>query len=143
MNLLKAIFRDKDAFPSKKILVIDDSPVDSVLPHRILEKRGYDVRTVHSGRDGRTQAEAFQPDVILMDFNMPDMKGSEVCRLLKENPKTAHIPVIFITSEDTPQTVIETFENGAEVFLTKPINAHELLMQVRLTLNDKNYSPQE
>lgn len=116
----------------KTILVIDDSELDRHLAVSILQKRFY-VLTASDGMAGVRLARDKKPDLILLDFMMPGMTGSEVCRALKESVGTRDIPVIFLTSMDTPATVVDSFEQGAEIFLTKPVRSGELIRQIELT----------
>jgi PleD family two-component response regulator len=75
------------------------------------------------------------PDLILLDIDMPDMDGFEVCRQLKNNPKTRHIPVIFLTSNSDKKTTVEGFKLGASDFMTKPFDPEELTVRVKTQLN--------
>lgn len=118
---------------TKTVLVIDDSDLDRHVATSILEKNFY-VLTAPGGREGIEMARAKQPDLILLDFMMPEMKGPEVCHILKGDDRTSHIPVIFLTSMDTPETVVDSFEKGADIYLTKPISRRELVKQVELSL---------
>ncbi len=113
----------------KKILVVDDSEVDRRFVERVLSRR-YQVFTADSGRSGIASALQNKPDLILLDYLMPDMKGPEVCHALKSEPSTENIPVIFLTGLDDAGAMVDGFEQGAENYLTKPIGQKDLLRQV-------------
>jgi CheY-like chemotaxis protein len=118
---------------SKTILVIDDSAVDRKLYVGILEKR-LDVLEASSGRDGLSLAKERRPDVILLDFELPDLKGPEVCKMLKLEPLTKGIPIIMLTAYDMPAKVIDSFDCGVDMYLSKPVRAGELFKQVEQAL---------
>jgi CheY-like chemotaxis protein len=118
---------------SQTILVIDDSPVDRKLYVGILEKR-LNVIEATSGRDGLSLAKERQPNVILLDYELPDLKGPEVCRLMKLEPLTKDIPIIMLTAYDMPAKVIDSFDCGVDMYLSKPVRSGELFKQVEQAL---------
>ncbi|MBF0484896.1 MAG: response regulator [Candidatus Omnitrophica bacterium] len=130
-EFLKNIFRKEK---SKTILVIDDSEVDRTLAERILSQRHY-VLTANSGDDGIRLACEKRPDAILLDFMMPGMNGPEVCRRLRDDERTKTTPIVFLTSMDTPQHLLESFQQEADAFLAKPINPRDLLWQIERALH--------
>lgn len=124
--------------PRKTILVIDDSIVDRTFVEKTLS-RNYSVLTACDGHSGLEAARRHKPDLILLDFMMPDMNGSEVCRFLKEERETEDIPVILLTSLNDAESMSESFEGGAEQYLTKPIRKSDLLDQVKIRLQPPLY----
>jgi len=114
----------------KKILVIDDEPAIADLIKINLEADGYEVDTALDGMEGIEKAKASPPDVITLDVLMPGMNGFQVMELLKKNPGTADIPVIFISIVEGPQKD-RGFHLGAVDFLTKPIEYGELLKSLK------------
>jgi len=118
---------------SKTILVIDDSAVDRKLYVGILGKR-LNVVEASSGRAGFNLAKERRPDVILLDFELPDLKGPEVCRMLKLEPLTKGIPIIMLTAYDMPAKVIDSFDCGVDMYLSKPVRSGELFKQVEQAL---------
>jgi putative two-component system response regulator len=118
---------------TKTVLVVDDSALDRTFVLRVLSPR-YHVLTASGAREGIEVACREKPDLILLDYMMPGMKGPEVCRILKEERGMRDTPVVFLTSMDTPQTVIDALEQGAEAYLIKPIGARDLLAEIRLRL---------
>jgi PAS domain S-box-containing protein len=123
-----------------KILAIDDKQdnlivLAAMLAHLMPECV---LVTALSGPEGLRKAEAEQPDTILLDVKMPGMDGYEVCKTLKTDPRTSHIPVIMATAVHTdPQSRARGLETGADAFLTKPIEGVELVAQIRAMLRIK------
>jgi CheY-like chemotaxis protein len=118
---------------SKTILVIDDSVVDRKLYVGILEKR-LNVIEASTGREGLNLAKERRPDVILLDFELPDLKGPEVCQMLKLENLTKGIPIIMLTAYDMPAKVIDSFDCGVDMYLSKPVRSGELFKQVEQAL---------
>jgi CheY-like chemotaxis protein len=119
-----------------KIVVVDDIETNRTFFKRVLEKRGYTVLTAVNGEEGVELIRKEKPKLVLLDFVMPGMKGPEVCRIIKAEDMTKEIPVLFLTSVDAPTDIIECYEEGAENFLTKPIQAGELIKHVEMILED-------
>ena len=135
--LSNRLFGNRGSTVTNTILVVDDTETDRLFAQRVLEKKGYKIILASNGQMGIEMAKLHIPDLILLDFMMPDLNGPEVCKALKSNPKTENIPVIFLTSLETPSSVVDSFEKGADIFLNKPINANKLVAQISLTLNQK------
>lgn len=116
---------------SARVLVVDD-----ILPNvKLLEAKllgeYYDVVTAQSGEEALRKVTETNPDIILLDVMMPGMDGFEVCRRLKDDPKTAHIPVVMVTALTDAQDRVKGLENGADDFLSKPVNDTALMSRVR------------
>ena len=136
-NFFKNLFSPpSDDRKNIKIVVIDDLGTNRTFFQRILEKRGYTVLTAVSGEEGIPMVKKEKPKLVLLDFVMPGMKGPEVCRAIKTDTATKDVPVLFLTSVDTPTDIIACYEQGAENFLTKPIQAGELIKHVEMILED-------
>ncbi|WEX11711.1 PleD family two-component system response regulator [Chelativorans sp. AA-79] len=114
-----------------RILVVDDVPANLRLLEARLLAEYYDVVTARSGPDAIEICEASKIDVVLLDVMMPGMDGFEVCRRLKADPATTHVPVIMITALDQPADRVRGLEAGADDFLTKPVNDLQLLTRVK------------
>lgn len=114
-----------------RILVVDDVPANLKLLEARLLAEYYDVVTARSGPDAIEICEVSRVDVILLDVMMPGMDGFEVCRRLKADPSTTHIPVIMITALDQPADRVRGLEAGADDFLTKPVKDLQLLTRVK------------
>ena len=104
------------------ILAVDDSP-DNIEIIRNLLGKDYQIKAATKGRKAIEIARRKpQPDLILLDVMMPEMDGYEVCRILKADPETSQIPVIFVTGKADAANEIEGFELGATDYITKPFH---------------------
>jgi two-component system, cell cycle response regulator len=110
-----------------RLLVVDDVPANGRLLEARLNAEYYDVRTVNTARDVHEIAKEWQPDAILLDVLMPDIDGYEVCRRLKSQNATAHIPVVMVTALKEQPDRQQGLRVGADEFLSKPIE-HEILL---------------
>jgi DNA-binding response OmpR family regulator len=115
----------------KKVLVVDDSPTAMFMVTTILKREPYDLVKAHDGQQAIEVAAAERPDLILMDVVMPRKTGFEACRELKQREDTKSIPVILVTTRGDGENVEAGFESGCNDYITKPINAQELLAKVR------------
>ena len=113
------------------ILVVDDTPDNLRLLAGLLSGQGYIVRPAASGAHALAAAREEPPDLILLDVNMPEMDGYEVCKRLKVDERTGGIPVIFISALDALQDKIKGFEVGGIDYITKPFQAKEVLARVQ------------
>ena len=122
---------------SARILVVDDQPANVRLLEAKLQAEYFDVCTAVDGFAAIEAAKLEQPDLILLDVMMPGMDGYETCRLLKDEPRTRHIPVVMVTALDQRDDRIRGLESGADDFLTKPIDDVTLFARVRSLLRLK------
>lgn len=116
------------------ILIVDDTPANLQLLVGILHEEGYRVRPVTSGEHALKAARAEVPDLVLLDITMPEMNGYEVCRRLKADPKTADVPVLFISALSETDDKVRAFEAGGVDYLSKPFQVAEVLARVRTHL---------
>ncbi|WP_413171992.1 diguanylate cyclase domain-containing protein [Anabaena azotica] len=114
-----------------QILIVDDNPDNLRLLSKMLESKGFKVKKTVSGEIAIQAAKIEPPDLILLDINMPDMNGYEVCRQLKSQEKTANIPIIFISALDQTTDKVIAFEIGGADYITKPFQELEVLARVR------------
>ena len=113
-----------------RVLIVDDIAANVRLLQAKLEADYYEVLTASDGRTAIATAIADQPDIILLDVMMPEIDGYEVCRQLKENAETRHIPIILITALDGRDDRLSGLEAGADDFLTKPVD--DVVLMARL-----------
>jgi sigma-B regulation protein RsbU (phosphoserine phosphatase) len=116
------------------ILVVDDKPANLRLLSQTLAEKGYGVRTVTSGPRALESARTSPPDLILLDVRMPDMDGYEVCAHLKEDDRTANIPIIFISALDQVEDKVQAFRTGGVDYITKPFQVEEVLARTETHL---------
>lgn len=114
-----------------RILVVDDIPANVKLLEARLLAEYFDVLTAANGYDALVICERTQVDLILLDVMMPGIDGFEVCERLKDNPRTAHIPVVMVTALDQPSDRVRGLKAGADDFLTKPVNDLQLMSRVK------------
>src|SRR5471030_2807827 len=114
-----------------RVLVVDDVPANVKLLEARLSAEYFDVATAYSGSEALALCERAECDIVLLDVMMPDMDGFEVCRKLKSNPATHHIPVVMVTALDQPSDRVKGLEAGADDFLTKPVTDVALVSRVR------------
>ncbi len=113
------------------ILVIDDTPDNLRLISKIIESEGYIVRKALNGRMALQSAQRNPPDLILLDINMPEMNGYEVCQQLKASKITAHIPIIFISALAQINDKVKAFDLGGQDYITKPFQELEVLIRIK------------
>jgi len=116
------------------VLMVEDSPTISHLLAEALLKKGYEVLEANDGEEALRMADDQQPDVILLDVILPKLNGYQVCRQLKADHKTSVIPIIMITSKNQEKDREWGMKQGADVYLTKPINAEELITALEQVL---------
>ena len=112
------------------ILIVDDVISNVLLLKVLLGKEKYNILTASGGREAIEITVNQQPDLILLDVMMPEMTGFEVAAHLKNNTKTANIPIIFLTALNSTEDIVKGFQAGANDFITKPFNKEELLVRV-------------
>ncbi len=114
-----------------RVLVVDDVPANVKLLEARLSAEYFDVTTASNGIEALALCERAECDIILLDVMMPELDGFEVCRKLKSNPLTHHIPVVMVTALDQPSDRVRGLEAGADDFLTKPVTDIALISRVR------------
>jgi two-component system cell cycle response regulator len=114
-----------------RVLVVDDILSNVKLLEAKLTAEYFEVVTAYSGMEALGKIETAEPDIVLLDVMMPGMDGFEVCRRIKHNPRTAHVPVVMVTALDQPSDRVAGLEAGADDFLTKPVDDAALFARVR------------
>jgi DNA-binding response OmpR family regulator len=113
-----------------RIVIADDHSVNRMLLGGILEQAGYDVRAARDGAEALRLIEDDPPEVVLLDVQMPELTGYEVCRAMRGNPALAAIPVVFISALDDVGEKLHGFEAGGADYVTKPFESAEVLARV-------------
>ncbi len=119
------------------ILLVDDAKAIHTLVRAILHGQSVELHYSRGGQDALDTAAALHPDLILLDVEMPQPNGFEICRRLKSDPITSNIPVIFLTGATSVEERISGWELGAVDYITKPFEATEVLVRVRAALRTK------
>lgn len=114
---------------TKTILVVEDSPTQAMHLQTMLEQYGLEVICAWNGRVGLQMAHQVHPNLIILDVQMPEMDGFEVCQKLKESRDTADIPVIIFTRHDDPKTASKGLQTGATDYIPKDAFADAVLIE--------------
>lgn len=113
----------------RTVLVVEDSPTQALHLQTMLEQEGLRVIVAEDGRRGLEKAQEIQPDLVVLDVQMPEMNGMQVCQELNEQPETADIPVVLFTAHDEQESVILGLQLGAVDFIPKDVFADVVLME--------------
>jgi len=114
-----------------KILIIQDSPSANAMLKFRLESGGFSVETVETGEEGIEKTKANQYQLILLDYNLPGMNGSQICRILKEQDKTRSTPVVFMSAKDEEKLTQITKEAGADGYIGLPFEGKTFIEKIR------------
>ena len=114
-----------------RVLVVDDIPANVTILEAKLNAEYFDVSTAQSGAEALEAVKRERPDIILLDVMMPGMDGCEVCRRIKDDPASLHIPIVMVTVLDEPAARLQALQAGADDFLTKPVDDVALFARVR------------
>ena len=115
----------------ENILIVDDSPENVRLLSSLLGDRGYRINSATNGKMALSKVEAECPDLILLDIMLPELDGYQVCRILKSQPETRHIPIIFLSGLDSELDKVEAFKVGGADYITKPFFMEEVIFRVQ------------
>ncbi len=118
----------------EKILIVDDDVDTLKLVGLIVQRQGYEVRVASSGAQALAMLQSEVPDLLLLDIMMPEMDGYEVARKMREDPRTAEVPIIMFTAKSQLDDKVAGFEAGADDYLTKPTQPRELLAHIKAVL---------
>src|SRR4029078_7706352 len=121
----------KESIMTARVLVVDDILANVRLLEAKLTAEYFEVHTAMNGVDALESVQRVRPDIVLLDVMMPGIDGIEVCRRIKSNPQTQHIPVIMVTALDQPEDRVKGLEASADDFLTKPVNDLALFCRVK------------
>ena len=119
---------------SAKILLIEDDQSLTELVKYNLEKEGYEITVEMDGEEGLLYAQTQTPDLILLDWMLPNLSGIEICRRIRRNKSTQNIPVIMLTARSEENDRIRGLDTGADDYITKPFSPKELLARIKAIL---------
>jgi len=117
-----------------KIFIIEDEQAIIELVKYNLEKEGYRVSYSNKGDSGISEIKQIEPDLILLDWMLPDISGIEVCKILKKDKKLSSIPVIMLTAKGEEEDKIKGLDSGVDDYLTKPFSYQELMARIKAVL---------
>lgn len=137
VKVVKVMSRLLGPRPKQVVLVVDDVASNRELLEGHLVDNGYEVRVACDGVEALESIDEAEPDLVLLDVDMPRMDGFAVCARLKAHPTRRLIPIVLITALDDRTTKHRGIEAGADDFLTKPFDAKELLLRARVLLRDR------
>jgi len=123
--------------PRGRVLVVEDEEDILELIRYQLEKDGYQIAAASSGEEALKAARKQLPDLILLDLMLPGLDGLDVCRILKSDPTTAHIPIVMLTARGEETDVVAGLELGADDYITKPFSPRVMLARVKAVLRRK------
>ena len=118
-----------------RVLIVDDSPTETFTLKTMLEAKGFEVLEAENGADGVALAREELPDVVLMDIVMPGLNGFQATRQLTKDDKTAHIPVIIVTTKDQETDKVWGQRQGAKGYLVKPVTEDQLAQTIQSVID--------
>jgi two-component system, OmpR family, alkaline phosphatase synthesis response regulator PhoP len=122
----------------ESVLVIEDDEDIQELVNYNLTKEGYQTTCVGSGEEGLKTVKAKLPNLVVLDLMLPGIDGLEICKLIKADPKTQHIPIVMLTAKGEESDVVTGLELGAEDYITKPFSPKVLVARIRTILRRKS-----
>ncbi len=124
----------------QRVLVVDDNPASARRHEQVLRKEGYDVRLTFDGQQAARAAAEWKADLILLDLSLPGLTGADVCRRLKRDTNSRHIPILLLLTRSEMERRLDTWAYGADEFLIKPFSVIELVTRCRTLLRVKSLS---
>lgn len=129
--------RDKPGERATVLVVEDEAALATMLRYN-LEKQGYDVDEAADGQEALSRIAEARPDLVLLDWMLPNFSGLEVCRQIRRRPETRDLPVIMVTARAEDQDAVRALNTGADDYITKPFSVEALLARVRALLRRAN-----
>ena len=121
-----------------KIFIIEDEPSIIQLVQHNLEKNGFIVSSSLNGNDGLKELKKFQPDLLLLDWMLPDLSGIEICKNIRKDNSFKNLPVIMLTAKGEEEDKIKGLDSGVDDYLTKPFSFNELIARIKAVLRRSN-----
>lgn len=125
------------------ILIVDDEKDIREMIQYNLEKEQYQVTALSSGDEVISAVRQLQPDLLLLDLMLPEMDGFEICKILKSDPKTTHIPIIMVTAKGEESDIVTGLELGAEDYISKPFSPRVMTARIRKVLRRERQAETE
>ena len=124
----------------KKILLVEDENHLGIVLKTFFEKKNFNIEVVKDGEDALFQADNFKPDVVLLDWMLPNMSGLEICRQIRTTKGIKKPPIIFLTAKGEEEDKLRALDTGADDYITKPFSQLELLARINALLRRSNPS---
>ena len=121
-----------------KIFIIEDEPSIIQLVQHNLEKNGFIVSSSLNGNDGLKELKKFQPDLLLLDWMLPDLSGIEICKSIRKDNSFKSLPIIMLTAKGEEEDKIKGLDSGVDDYLTKPFSFNELMARMKAVLRRSN-----
>ena len=121
-----------------KIFIIEDEPSIIQLVQHNLEKNGFIISSSLNGNDGLKELKKFQPDLLLLDWMLPDFSGIEICKNIRKDNSFKNLPVIMLTAKGEEEDKIKGLDSGVDDYLTKPFSFNELMARIKAVLRRSN-----
>ena len=115
----------------QKVLIVDDEPAIVASLEFLLGRGGYDVRVARNGEEALTEAERFDPALVLLDVMMPNLSGYEVCQRIRQGPKGRNVKIVMLTARGRDVDVEKGMALGADLYVTKPFSTKDLVARVK------------
>lgn len=119
----------------KNVLIVDDEPHIVNLIRLSLNKDKYNITGAYSAREALMHIEKGLPDILVLDLMMPGVNGYELCKALRENPKTRTMPILILSAKSQMNDKLHAIDVGADDYMTKPFDPMELVKRIKLNLN--------
>ena len=121
-----------------RIFIIEDEPSIIQLVQHNLEKNGFIISSSLNGNDGLKELKKFQPDLLLLDWMLPDLSGIEICKNIRKDNSFKNLPVIMLTAKGEEEDKIKGLDSGVDDYLTKPFSFNELMARIKAVLRRSN-----
>ena len=122
----------------KKILLVEDEDHLGIVLKTFFEKKDFNIEVVKDGEDALFQAENFKPDIVLLDWMLPNLSGLEICRQIRTTKSLKKTPIIFLTAKGDEEDKLRGLNTGADDYITKPFSQLELLARIEALLRRSN-----
>jgi len=127
--------------PGKRVLVVEDDAAIIELLRFLLEQEGLEVEVAQDGLEALDKMEVWSPDLVLLDLRLPKLEGMDVLWEMRQNPKWSNIPVIIISVDSSPQTMLQGWRLGVDSYFIKPFDPDELIRVVRRIISMSRPEP--
>jgi DNA-binding response OmpR family regulator len=115
-------------------MIIDDEETFLKLVKNILEPEGFEVSTAYEGREGIEKMRKNLPDLLLLDINLPEVDGFQICQQIRKDPQLRELPIIMLTIRDKPEDEIRGLNIGSDDYLSKPFHPEDLITRINMVL---------